>query len=231
VRDNIELWGEHYSGKSTDIISLQQQIAADLAEKLHSKLSPVEKRQVTKQGTQSPEAYDLYLKGRYSWNKRTKADLEAAISYFNQAIAKDPGYALAYSGLADAYCTLPAYGGAPGENVPKSNAAARKALELDATLAHPHAVLGANEIEYEWDFAGGEAEYKRALELDPNDATAHQWYAQDIVSLAGRGQEAIAEVDRAHQLDPQSLIIGQAVGDVRIAARRYDEAMSPARKS
>jgi serine/threonine protein kinase len=171
VRDNTVIWGQHYSGKSTDIISLQQQIAGDLADKLRSQLSRSEKQQVTKQGTQNPEAYELYLKGRYSWNKRTSSDLAAAISYFNQAIAKDPGYALAYSGLADAYGVLPNYGGKPSETYPKSNAAARKALELDATLAHPHADLGANEMEYDWDFAGGEAEYKKTFELDPNDGT------------------------------------------------------------
>ena len=142
VRDNTEIWGQHYSGKSAEIISLQQQIAGDIAEKLRSKLSTSERQQVTKQGTQNPEAYELYLKGRYSWNKRTPADLETAISYFNQAIAKDPGYALAYSGLADTYSTLPAYGGAPSEYYPKGNAAARRALELDPSLAHPHAILG-----------------------------------------------------------------------------------------
>ena len=142
VRDNTEIWGQHYSGKSAEIISLQQQIAGDIAEKLRSKLSTSERQQVTKQGTQNPEAYELYLKGRYSWNKRTPADLETAISYFNQAIANDSGYALAYSGLADAYGTLPAYGGAPSEYYPKGNAAARRALELDPSLAHPHAILG-----------------------------------------------------------------------------------------
>src|SRR5215469_989190 len=131
-----EIWGQHYSGKSTEIISLQQQIAGDIAEKLRSKLSTSEKQQVAKQGTQNPEAYELYLKGRYFWNKRTHSDLDTAISYFNQAIAKDPGYALAYLGLADAYAVLPGHGGTPSEDFPKSNAAARKALELDATLAH-----------------------------------------------------------------------------------------------
>src|SRR4029077_1672415 len=139
VRDNTEIWGQHYSGKSTELISLQQQIAGDLAAKLRSGLTSSEKQQVTKQGTQNPEAYELYLKGRYAWNKRTPSDLATAISYFNQAIAKDPGYALAYSGLADAYSVLPDFGGISSENIPKSNAAARKALELDATLARPHA--------------------------------------------------------------------------------------------
>jgi eukaryotic-like serine/threonine-protein kinase len=225
VRDNTEIWGQHYSGKSTDIISLQQQIAGDLAEKLRSKLSTSEKHQVTKQGTQNPEAYELYLKGRYYWNKRTAADVETAISYFNQAIAKDPGYALAYSGLADAYSVLPVYGGTPSEDFPKANAAARKALELDATLAQPHAVLGYNEMRYDWDFAGGEAEFKKAFELDPNDATAHQWYAIDIGYIAGREQEALAEINRAHQLDPLSPIISTYVGFLHISARQYDEAI------
>jgi TolB-like protein len=222
VRDNTEIWGQHYSGRTTEIISLQQQIAGDIAEKLRSKLSIPEKQQVTKQGTKNPEAYELYLKGRYSWNKRTASDIATAISYFNQAIAKDPGYALAYSGLADAYSVLPAYGGASSENYPKSSAAARKALELDATLAHPHAVLGANEMEYDWDFAGGEAEYKKAFELDPNDATAHFWYASDIGWISGRQQEAFTEINRAHQLDPLSLIISKALGDVLFYARQYD---------
>jgi TolB-like protein/predicted Ser/Thr protein kinase len=225
VRDNTEIWGQHYSGKSTDIISLQQQIASDIAEKLRYKLSTSEKQQVTKQGTQNPEAYELYLKGRYLWNKRTPSDVASAISYFNQAIAKDPGYALAYSGMADAYGTLPAYGGTPREDYPKSNAAARKALELDATLAHPHAVLGSNEIGYDWDFAGGESEYKKAFDLDPNDASAHQLYAADIGMIDGRQQEALAEANRAYQLDPLSPIIGYRVGAIHIWARQYDEAI------
>ncbi len=225
VRDNTEIWGQHYSGKSADIISLQQQIAGDLAGKLRSKLSGAEKEQVTKQGTQNPEAYELYLKGRYSWNKRTNADIKTAISYFNQAIAKDPGYALAYSGLADAYCVLPSYGGIPSENFPKANAAARKALELDSTLARPHAVLGVNEMQYDWDFAGGEAEFKKAFGLDPNDATAHQWYAERIGVIGGREQEVIAEINRAHQLDPMSPIISNQVGAAHLWARQYDEAI------
>ncbi|MGH9776407.1 MAG: protein kinase domain-containing protein [Candidatus Acidiferrales bacterium] len=226
VRDNTEIWGQHYSGKSADIISLEQQIAGDLAEKLRSKLSSSEKQQVTRQGTQNPGAYELYLKGRYSWNRRTPSDVATAISYFNQAIVKDPGYALAYSGLADAYSVLPAYGGTPTEDFPKSNAAARRALELDPTLAHPYAVLGVNEMRNDWDFAGGEAEYKRAFELDPNDAMAHGRYAFDLARIGGREQEALAEIDRAHQLDPLTPIISEGVGYVHIFARRYDEAIA-----
>ena len=225
VRDNTEIWGQQYNGKRADIISLQQQIAGDIAKKLRSKLSNSEKRQVTKQGTQNPEAYELYLKGRYYWNKQTVPDITSAISYFNQAIAKDPGYALAYSGLADAYSDLAPRGGNPTETYPKSNAAARKALELDATLAHPHAVLGSNEMEHDWDFAGGEGEYRKSFELDPNDAWAHLWYAFDIGMIGGREQEALAEANRAHQLDPLSPSNSWQVGDVHGILRHYDEAI------
>jgi TolB-like protein len=230
VRDNTELWGQHYSGKSADIISLQQQIAGDIADKLRSKLSTSEKQQVTKQGTQNPEAYELYLKGRYSWNKRTPSDIASAISFFNQAVAQDPGYALAYSGLADAYSVLPEYGGTPSETYPKANAAARRALELDATLAHPHAVLGSDEMEYDWDFAGGDAEYKKAFELDSNDATAHLWYAEDIGLIGGREQEALTEANRAHQLDPLSPITSREIGHVHIMARQFDGAIAICKK-
>jgi TolB-like protein len=230
VRDNTEIWGQHYSGKSADIISLQTQIAGDIAEKLRFKLSTSEKQQVTKQGTQNPEAYELYLKGRYSWNKRTPSDIASAISFFNQAIAQDPGYALAYSGLADAYSVLPEYGGTPSETYPKANAAARRALELDATLAHPHAVLGSDEMEYDWDFASGDAEFKKAFELDSNDATAHQWYAEDIGLIGGREQEALAEANRAHQLDPLSPITSWETGHVRIMARQFDGAIAICKK-
>ena len=136
VRDNTEIWGQHYSGKSAELITLQQQIAGDIAEKLRSKLSTSERQKVTKQGTQNPEAYELYLKGRYYSNKQTSSDLATAISNFNQAIAKDPAYAQAYSGLASAYWA--GYGDAPSEVYPKSNAAARRALELDPSLAVAH---------------------------------------------------------------------------------------------
>jgi serine/threonine protein kinase len=230
VRDNTEIWGQHYSSKSTEIISLEQQISGDIAEKLRSKLSTSEKQQVTKQGTQNPEAYELCLKGRYYWNKATRSDIATAISYFDQAISKDPGYALAYSGLADAYTALANIGGRPSENFPKSNAAARKALELDATSARPHAVLGINEMQYDWDFAGGESEYKKAFELDPNDATGHWWYAMNIALIGGREQEALAEVNRAQQLDPLAPVISTTAGYVHIFARQYDAAIVACKK-
>jgi len=185
-----------------------------------------ERQQAGKQGTQNPEAYGLYLKGRSYWNKRTLSDLETAVSYFNQALAKDPGYALAYVGLADTYAVLPDYGASPSEDIPKAKAAALKAIELDAALARPHADLGYIKMGREWDFSGGEAEFEKALELDPNDAQARAWYAENIGLIGGREQEALAEIKRAHQLDPQSAIITHDLGTNLIYARQYDAAIT-----
>jgi serine/threonine protein kinase/TolB-like protein/cytochrome c-type biogenesis protein CcmH/NrfG len=225
VQDNTEIWGGQYERKASDIISLQQQIAGDIAGKLRTKMSGAEKQEVARQGTQNPEAYQLYVKGRYYWNKRTNADIKAAISYFNQAIDKDPGYASAYSGLADAYGTLTSYGGDPNDFVPKADAAAKKALELDPTLGHPHAVLGANRMQYTWDFSDGEAEFRKALDLDPSDATAHQWFSESLCWIGGRAQEAIEEGDRAHQLDPLSPIIGAQQAQAYTYAHQFDRAI------
>ena len=224
VHDNTEIWGKQYTGKISGLIQLQKQISGDVAETLRSTLSAAEIEQVARQGTQDPEAYNLYLKGRYAWNLRYRAKLEAAISFFKQAIEKDPEYALAYAGLADVYSVMPNFGGNPNEDFPKSNAAARKALELDPTLAHPHAVLGSNEVEYDWDFAGGEAEFRKAIALDPNDATAHQWYAEAIGQL-GRHTEALAEINRAHELDPLSPIITRVLGGTLLDDGQYDRSI------
>jgi eukaryotic-like serine/threonine-protein kinase len=230
VQDNTEVWGEQYERKSRDIIALQQQIAGDIADKLRSKLTGAEKQQVTRQGTQNPEAYQLYLKGRYHWNKRTGADVRAAISYFNQAIDKDPGYARAYSGLADAYSVLDSLGEDPNDVVPKANAAAEKALELDPTLAHPHAVLASDKTEYNWDFSGSEAEFRKAFELDPGDASAHQWFAEMLAAIGGRAQESIDESNRAHQLDPLSPIISFGQGQNYAQDHQFDKAIEICKK-
>ena len=226
VRDNTEIWGKRYTGKSSDLIQLQEQLTGDIAEKLRSTLTSVDRELVTRQGTQNTEAYTLYLKGRYGWNQRNLTSLEASIPYFNQAIARDPGYALAYSALADVYSVLPFFGGNPAEDFPKSGIAAREALRLDPTLAHPHAILGSIQMEYDWDFAGGEAEFRKALALDPNDATAHQWFAENLGMIVGREHEALAEIDQAHLLDPTSLVIRRVKGSVLVAARRYDDAIA-----
>jgi len=230
VQDNTEIWGEHYEHKASDIIALQQQIAGDIASKLRTKLSGAEKQQVTKQGTQNPEAYQLYVKGRYYWNKRTAADLATGVSYFNQAIDKDPGYALAYAGLADSYAVLSAYGGDPKDLFAKATAAAQKALELDATLARPHADIGLAKLQYYWDFAGGEAEFRKAFELDPSDATAHQWFSQALSYMGSRAQESIDEGNRAHELDPLSPIIGYAQANAYALAHQLDQAIEMEKK-
>ena len=224
VRDNTEIWGKQYAGKISDLIQLQKQIAGDIAETLGSTLSSAEKEQVTRQGTQDPDAFTLYLKARYAWNLRDRAKLGVAISLFNEAIEKDPGYALAYSGLADVYSVLPDFGGDPNEDFSRSNAAAHRALELDQTLAHPHAVLGSNEMQYNWNFGGGETEFRKAIALDPNDATAHQWYAEALSQL-GRHEEALAEIHRAHELDPLSPVITRVIGGTLLDAGQYDRAI------
>jgi serine/threonine protein kinase/tetratricopeptide (TPR) repeat protein len=231
VQDNTEIWGAQYERKAADIISLQQQIASDLAGKLRTKMSGAEKQQVGKQGTQNPEAYQLYVKGRYYWNKRTGADLNTAISLFNQAIDKDPTFAQAYVGLADVYVVITAYAeGDPKEFFSKGAAAATRALELDPTLARAHADLGLEKSQGNWDFAGGEAEFKKAIELDPSDATAHQWFSQSLSFMGGRVQESIAEANRAHELDPLSAIIGCALGDAYSFSRQFDRAVEQYQK-
>jgi TolB-like protein len=225
VHDNTEIWGDHYERKASDIIALEQQIAGDIVDKLRTKLSGAEKQQVTKQGTQNAEAYQLYVKGRYYWTKRTVTDIKTAISYFSQAIDKDPGYALAYAGLADAYGVLSSYTGDPNDLIPKSNAAAQKALELDPTLARAHAVLGLNKSSYNWDSSGADAEFRKALDLDPSDASAHQWFSLYLGTIGGRTQESIDEANRAHQLDPLSPIMAVAQMEAYGCARQFDKAI------
>ena len=231
VEDNTEIWGGQYERRASDIISLQQQIAGDIADKLRSRLSHEEKQQVTHQGTLNPDAYQLYVKGRYSWNKRTYTDLNAAVSYFNQAIDKDPAYALAYAGLADVYSVLGYFGGDPNDVVPKSIAAAQKALELDPTLARPHADIGLMKMLYYWDFSQGEAEFRKAFAIDPSDATAHQWFAEVLAYIGGRSREAIDEANRAHQLDPLSPIIAAVQCEVFNYDHQFEKAIGICQKA
>ncbi|MBA4122955.1 MAG: protein kinase [Acidobacteria bacterium] len=227
-----QIWGEQYNRKQADLVSLQSEIARDVSNKLRTRLSGAEQNQIAKNYTANAEAYQLYLKGRYYWNKRTEVDLKRSIEYFNQAIAIDPAYALAYAGLADAYQVLPSYTDdpPPEEAYPKARAAAQRALEIDPTLAEPHATLAVVLEEYEWNFAQAEKEFKRAIELNPNYASAHQWYAEHLMSI-GKFDEAIAEMKRAQQLDPLSLIINTILGRAYYIARRYDEAITQLRKT
>ena len=231
VSDNTETWGGHYDSKVADVLSLQQQIASDLAGHLRSNLSGSQKQQVSRQGTQNADAYQLYVKARYNWNKRTPAGLQTALSYFNQAIDKDPNYALVYGGVADVYTVIADYADVDArDTMPKAKAAAEKALELDPTLAHPHADLGMVLTQYDWNFAGGEIEFQKAFELDPSDATAHQWFCQNL-GYIGRLHEAIAECNRAHELDPLAPIISYALADTYRLNHEYDRAIEVAQKA
>ena len=225
--------GDTYDRKLTDIFAVESEIAKTIAETLQARLTGSEKSLITKTPTVNPEAYELYLKGRFFWNKRTGADLLKSIDYFKQAVEKDQKYALAYAGLADAYVLLPPYGAAsPSESFPQAEAAARKALELDDTLAEAHTSLGQVLLFYDLDFAGSTMEFERALSLDPNYATAHHWYGGGGPLLAlGQFDRAIKEGKRAVELDPLSLINNADLGWLYFNARRYNEAEAQARKT
>ncbi len=226
AQTNSHLWAETYDRKLTDVFLVETDIAKTIADNLKAKLTHAERQAIALRPTANPEAYELYLKGRFFWNKRTGADLRKAIDYFNRAIAEDPNYALAYAGLADCYDLLCEYSElSPKESYPKAKAAAIKALELDDTLGEAHTSLAYSLINYDWDWRSAEREYQRAIQLNPNYATAHQWYAEGL-SMLERHTEAIAEIKRAQQLDPLSLIINQGVGGKYLYARRYDEAMA-----
>jgi tetratricopeptide (TPR) repeat protein len=219
------LWGEHYNRKLGDIFAVQEEIAKQISEKLQVRLSGEEEKRLTKRYTENARAYQLYLKGRYHWNKRDKPAAEKGIEYFQRAIDVDPNYALAHAGLADSYIVLGFHALLPpGEAMPKARQAAKRALEIDDSLAEAHISLAYVTAIYEWDWAGAEREYRHALQLNPNYATAHHWYGE-YLALLGRSQEAAAELELAHQLDPLSLIINVALGWIYYLGRRYDEAL------
>ncbi|MDA2914099.1 tetratricopeptide repeat protein, partial [Acidobacteriia bacterium AH_259_A11_L15] len=231
VVHGTQLWGGQYNQQATDLLTVQTQIARAITEKLLPRLSPEQEQQVTRRYTESTEAYQLYLKGRYQWNKRSPEGFQQAESFFRQALDKDPTYALAYAGLADTYAVQPSWGlMAPDEAFPKAKAAARRALQMDENLAEAYATLGLALREYDWDWAGAEQAFRRSLELNPNYATAHHWYAWALSDL-GRHEEAIAEIKRAQELDPLSVIISRNVAAILWHARRYDEAIEKAEKA
>lgn len=230
VASGSQLWGEHYERTMADITGLQRQLSQDIATNLRVRLTGVEQQKILHQPSSSPEAYELYLKGRYFWGKRTKAGLEQGIRYFEQAIHSDPNFALAYAGLADSYNLLDDWGKtAPRDSFPKARAAAQKAIALDDSLAEAHASLAMVRAAYDWDWNGAEQEFRRAIDLNPNYATAHQWYGLLLASL-GRFPEAEVEVRRAQQLEPLSPIINMAVAEVLTWERRYDDAIAEYKK-
>jgi len=230
--NDAHLWADTYDRKLNDIFAVESEIAKTIADTLQAKLSGSEQQAIAARPTENAEAHQLYLKGRFFWNKRTAADLRKSIDYFNQAIATDPNYALAYAGVADAYVLLPGYtGGTPHDCYPKAKAAAKKALELDDTLAEAHTTLAMAIWSYEFDSAQANKEFQRAIELNPNYATGHQQYGNVTLSALGRFDEAIAEGKRAVELDPLSLIINADLGMSYYFARRYDEAIAQQRKT
>src|SRR2546426_9327070 len=229
---DAHLWAESYDRALTDIFTVESEIAKTIADTLRAKLTGSEERMMSKKPTANPEAYEFYLKGRFFWNKRTGVDLRKSIDYFDQAVAKDPSYALAYAGLADAYVLLSGFGAAsPKDSLPEAKAAAEKGLDLDGTLGEAHASLAQALLAYDFDFAGANREFRHAIELNPNYATAHHWYGESVLAPLSQFEDAIAQLKRALQLDPLSVIINADVGTVLTSARRYDEAIEQLRKT
>jgi eukaryotic-like serine/threonine-protein kinase len=231
ARDDNHIWGDEYTRKLADIAGMQETISKDIAEKVRPKLSGDQKAYLATPRTQNAEAYELYLKGRFYWKERTGEGLNKGLSYFEQALQKDPNYALAYAGLADSYNMLAFYEFVqPREAGLKAKQAASKALEIDPSLPEAHASLALVKTHYEWDWSGAEQEFKEAVRLNPSYETAYRWYGGALV-VTGRSEEAIAAARRAQQLDPTSVINSADVGFELYRARRYNEAVDQLRKA
>jgi len=233
VRYNKLLWGEQYQRPLSELLQTQREIAREIVDKLRLRVSG-EETGLAKHYTENNEAYQLYLRGRFYWNKRSPEGLAKSLGYYTQAIEKDPNFALAYAGLADTYDLLggPEAGGdmPPNEVLPKAKAAALKALELDESLAEPHASLAHVKFFYDRDFAGAEREYRRAIELNPKYSLAHHWYAIYLNTL-GRQQEALSEMNKAVELDPFSLAANSWLGRILVSAGQPDQAIEQLRKT
>jgi tetratricopeptide (TPR) repeat protein len=231
VADGSSLWANTFDEKFTDVFSVQDAISQKVADALALRLSGEENKRLTKRYTDNVEAYQLYLTGRYHWNRLTPPEIAKSIGFFKQAIDLDPTYALAYFGLADAYGALAPTSEVPPKDIlPQAKAAATKALEIDESLAEPHATLAFIHTWFDWDWAGAEREAKRAIELNPNFGLAHIAYAQ-LLSYRGLHQEAISEAARARDLDPLSSIINTLNGSILLYARRDDEASMTLQKT
>ncbi len=232
VAQGNQLWGEQYNRKLTDVLAVQTEIAKAITDKLELRLTGEQADRLAKHYTENTEAYQLYLKGRYNWNKRTPEGVKRSLDYFNQAIEKDPTYALAYTGVADCYVISWGWylGLTTKEAYPRARAAIGKALEMDDTLAEAHISLAVVKGEYEWDWAAAEKEFQRGLELNPGYATGHQWYAEYLRAV-GRQEEGLAEMKRALELDPLSLIINAGLGWEYVYMRQYDRAIAQCRKT
>jgi len=230
THDNSQLWGEQYNRKLVEVLEVQQEIAKEISEKLRLQLSGEEQKKLDKRYTQDPEAYQAYLRGRYHWNKRTKKGFERAVEHFNQAIDKDPVYAQAYTGLADSYNLEAFYDyRTPAEGYPLARSAAMKALEIDDSLAEGHASLAFIKVNYDWDWDSAQPDFKRAIELNPNYPTAHQWYGMSLLAQ-GRFDSGATELKKAQALDPLSLQIKRNIGKLFLFQHRYDEAIEELQK-
>jgi tetratricopeptide (TPR) repeat protein len=230
--NDAHLWGDIYDRKLTDIFAVESDIAKTIADRLQAKLTGEEEQLIAAQPTSNLTAYDLYLKGRSLWGKRSGDNLPKAIAFYEQAIARDPNYGLAYSGLTEAYVLLPQYTAtAPQDAYPKAKIAALKALQLDEKLAEAHTALGLLLCVSDLNMARSISEFQRAIALKPNYATAHHWYGNGPLLALGRFNEAIAEGKRAIELDPLSPIINADLGQDLYCARRYDEAIAQLRKT
>jgi serine/threonine protein kinase/tetratricopeptide (TPR) repeat protein len=227
--NGTEVWGTQYDRRLSDLSTVQADIVRDISEKLKLRLTVADKTKLAKQNAENWEAYDLYMKGRYYWNKFTDSDLKTSVSYFQQAIAKDPNYAQAYAGLADAYHEL-ASTNPPREMMPLAKAAAQKALAIDDSVANAHAALGWIKWKYDWDFPGAEREFERAIELDREHSEGLAMYA-DFLDSMGRTDEALAAHRQAIEADPMSLIVNSNLGDGLYSAHKYDEAIAQYKKT
>src|SRR5262245_12025624 len=231
VGDNRTLWAGQFDRRFTDIFAVQDSISERVAGELAPRLTGEERELMAKHYTDNTEAYQLYLKGRFFWSKRTSEGTRQAVEYFQQALERDPHYALAYAGLADCYRSLPIRSDVPSrEAFPKAKEAALRALEIDGRLAEAHTNLGWIKFWYEWDWGGSEKEYRRALQINPNYALAHVGYAH-LLSNLGRHEEALEEVDRALKLDPLDSFMGAMKGQFLFHARRYPQAVDHLHKA
>ena len=229
VSSGSQLWGEDYNRKLSDASGIQQEIARDISDNLRLRLTAEEKTKLAQPVTGSAEAYQLYLKGRYQWNKQTEDSVKNSIDHFRQAIETDPNYALAYAGLADAYSSISEAYLPPNEVMPKAKEAAKRALQLDPSMAEAHTALGVILTNFDWNWADAEREFKRAIESNPNYAEAHHQYGWLLGGL-GRNAEARKEMERAQQLDPLSLVIGVDSNVPYYLARDYDRSIEQSRK-
>lgn len=230
VRNNRQIWGDHYDRKVSGLLTIQEQISREISEKLRMRLTGQEKQRLARRTTVDSAAYQLYLQGRYEWNKRTLAGMQQSIDYFQQAIQKDARYALAYAGLADAYALLADYNVLPAKEVgPRVKTAASKAIELDDALAEAHTSLAWVKFVHDWDWPGAEKEFKRAIDLNPSYPIAHHWYGELLMAQA-RFDESLAQMDQAHQLDPLSPSINLALGYRFYYAGQWDQAIEQCQK-